>query len=214
MERLWTHQLETHMSHKAIQILKTKYKLPIDVATERGHETSALRVIQELCDFEMSVPQFIEAIEELVDAKAVITEYQLLSTVPHLAKYTFRYVAQNVLYAYLNKVPFDNDSLLFKSLKQAHKYILENSWVFSTGDDPNAPPKLDAAGNVAPKKGDKQANAKKLWVDNQKNDALFVTKDGERNPVRKLWIELLVKEVGLTTAGASTYYHNLKTGVY
>ena len=74
--------------------------------------------------------------------------------------------------------------------------------MFAKAED-ETPPKLNADGTVAPKKGDKKVIAKKLYEDNK----------GKIN-TRKEWIALLVKEVGLTEAGASTYYHNLKAGKY
>ena len=45
--------------------------------------------------------------------------------------------------------------------------------------------------------------AKKVYEDNK-----------GKVTARKDWIALLVKEVGLTEAGASTYYANLKNGKY
>ena len=184
----------------AIQILKSKYQLPIDVRDDEGNvDTSLIRCVQMVGAFEMSDQQYVAAINELLNTSDVIP-----ASVKHLPKYLFGYIVQNSLKAYLNKVEITD--VLTTSTAQALKYIQENPWVFATGEDENAPRKLDAAGNIAPAKGDKKVMAKELWT---KHNGIQGTVN-----TRKLWIELLVAQVGMTAQGASTYYHNLKTGVY
>lgn len=63
--------------------------------------------------------------------------------------------------------------------------------------------KVDANGKPKPKKGAKKELAKKVWNENK-----------DKGYTRKQFIDILVKEVGLTPAGASTYYSNLKAGRY
>lgn len=90
-------------------------------------------------------------------------------------------------------------------LNRVAKTIDDMPWVvkeyeaFSHADE--GPPKLDAVGNVKQKKGAKKALA--IEVYNRE-------KGTERS--RKEWIELLMSEVGLSKAGASTYYAGLKKG--
>lgn len=60
-------------------------------------------------------------------------------------------------------------------------------------------PKMDAAGNPKQKKGAKRTKAIEVYKANI-----------DKNMTRKEWIALLVAEVGLTKAGASTYYASLK----
>lgn len=176
----------------------------IDVPTESGHQTSLLRVIQKACELEMTDEDFISTSCSLVNVGRQAIDEQLLLSTKHLPKYTFRYVVQNLISAYVRAdADVDLATMYVKSVKQAQTYIANNPWVFATGEDPNAGPKLDAAGNVAPKKGDKKALAIDLW-----------NKHKDKPKSRKEWIELLVAEVGLTAPGASTYYHNLKTGIY
>lgn len=197
----------------AIKILKEKYKLPIDelVSAETGeHYTSILKVMQEVCEYELTDQQFNDAIREIVGDATLPNE-----TVRYMPKYVFRYLVQNLTVNYKDPTVGETIGAIYtKSIAQAAKYIRENPWTFATGEDENAPPKLDSNGNIQPKKGDKKEMAKAVWLNNQENPTLWKVENGTRLPIRKLWIELLVKEVGLTEGGASTYFQNLKTGVY
>lgn len=187
--------------HNPIQILKTKYKLPIDVATENGHATLLTECVQQVCDWENTDAQYLDIIADLIDAAdRPINGW----SAKHMAKYVMRYMIQNIIKNYKEVVVENIETTYLKSINQAQRYIDTNPWVFSTGEDENAPPKLDANGNIAPKKGDKKIIAKKVYEEQIKDKVI----------TRKEAIALLVKEVGLTPAGASTYYSNLRNGTY
>lgn len=94
----------------------------------------------------------------------------------------------------------DASKLLETAEVKAERLITNDPWMFAK---PEAEPKLDDDGKPKPKKGAKKDLAKKVYVEQIEGK---VTK-------RKDAIEILVKEVGLTPAGASTYYANLKKGV-
>lgn len=171
----------------AIELVRNKYKLT---------DQSIVRNVQELCQLEMTDGQYLAAIAELRGDRHKIEP--LPDREHHQSKYVFRYLVYNLL-----KTPdAPIEDLYTKSIADAVKYIDENPWVFAKPDD-ETPPKLNPDGTVAPKKGDKKVIAKKVYEENK----------GKVN-TRKEWIALLVKEVGLTEAGASTYYANLKSGKY
>lgn len=112
--------------------------------------------------------------------------------------YTFRYLVTNLI----EKPEMEGEQLIDLSLTKARTFIANNQFVFAVPEE-NATPKLDAAGNPKPKKGAKKEMARKVY-DEQIKDVEGMT--------RKAAIDILVAEVGLTKAGASTYYANLKKG--
>lgn len=188
----------------AIQILKTDFRLPIDVATDHGHQTSWIRVMHQVSDLELTTDQYINETLRLTNIGRETIDEQTLRSTPHLPKYLFGYVVQTIVRAYADSTgPVDLAEVYAKSFQRAKKYIETHPWVFATGEDENASPRLDHNGNIQPKKGDKKVMAKKVYEENK-----------GKNLTRKEMIELLVKEVGLTPAGASTYEYNLRTGIY
>ncbi len=88
---------------------------------------------------------------------------------------------------------------------KVEKLIGEMPWVVKEYEtyahEDHGPVKLDAVGAPKRKKGAKKALA--IEVYNRE-------KGTERT--RKEWIDLLMEEVGLSKAGASTYYASLKNG--
>ena len=112
--------------------------------------------------------------------------------------YTFRYLVTNLI----EKPDLSGQLLVDLSLTKARTFIANHSYVFAVPEE-DAIPKLDAAGNPKPKKGAKKEMAKSVYAEQIKDV------DGM---TRKRAIEILVAEVCLTAAGASTYYANLKKG--
>lgn len=113
-------------------------------------------------------------------------------------KHTFMYLVDQIA---MNGVgDFDT------AYEKAKKYVTKNPWVLAKPEHTSTyVPKstVDALGNPKQKKGAKKAAAQKFWKENQ----------GKFN-TRKEWIEALMEAVGLTRAGASTYYYNLQKGIY
>lgn len=93
----------------------------------------------------------------------------------------------------------DADELLERAETKAGVLITTHSWMFVKSE---TEPKLDTEGNPKPKKGAKKELAKKVYDEKIK----------DKVTARKEAIAILVEEVGLTPAGASTYYANLKSG--
>lgn len=118
----------------------------------------------------------------------------------------FGYTVQETVRAFSTGNVPDMEDVWDTVVARASNFIEENTWsVKEYRDELNedGTAKLDAAGNPKQRKGAKKEQAIKVWNDNaDKQDTLS----------RKEWIALLCEEVGLSTAGASTYYANLKKG--
>ena len=112
------------------------------------------------------------------------------------ADHTFRYIVQDI---------FENKEVDLDSAQQrAIRFITKHPHVLIKPDRTSyyVPKKtVDATGAPVQKKGAKKQKALKLWRDNEFGS-------------RKDWIEFLMKEVPLSKAAASTYYHNMKTGTW
>lgn len=174
---------------KAIEILEKTHKLNV---------RSAVQAIQRVSEWSLSPKQWWEIAKELRSAPDCIRPLDG----DHIQEYSTKYFIQNIIKQYTEKAEtkFDIDLLYVSSVEQAKKYIESNPWVFAKLE---AEEKFNNDGSPASKKGDKKLLAKEVYEANK----------GKIN-TRKEWIELLVKEVGLTPAGASTYYANLKKGKY
>lgn len=139
-----------------------------------------------------------------------VAEVLGLSAVPEyetqkIARVYFGYTIQETVRNFLSGDRPDMEFLWMDINRRALKFITENPWSVKeyVSEDDDGEPKLDAAGNPKQKKGAKKELAKKVWADNA---------DKQTTMKRKEWIALLCEEVGLTPAGASTYYANLKKG--
>ena len=112
------------------------------------------------------------------------------------AKHTFMYLVNDIV----DKGEADLDS----AQKRGLKLVTKNPHLLIKPETKSyyVPKKtVDATGAPVQKKGAKKQKALKLWKENN-----FST--------RKEWIEFLMQEVPLSKAAASTYYHNMKTGLW
>lgn len=141
---------------------------------------------------------YIEAISHIVGKKIV------LSDDPYLPKAVFRRLCEYIIDNYNNKVLESVEVAFNKALRNSKAYLEENTWLKATKDDQPKEIRLDAAGNVAPPKGEKKIKAKALYESKIKGKVIS----------RKEAIEMFVKEIGLTPAGASTYFSNFKSGTW
>lgn len=123
----------------------------------------------------------------------------VFETEKHAGLY-FQYAVQETIRAYneATDVP-DMDVVWEKVQLRINKLVEEMPW---TVKEYTTEPKLDDEGKPKPKKGAKKELAKKVYAEQIEGKV----------STRKEAIEILVKEVGLTPAGASTYYANLKKG--
>lgn len=165
-------------------------------------DSSVVRAIQELAQFEFDDKTYLK---HIADLRGISHDLEPLED-RRLTKYAFRYLVQDLMTSELAGLPQNPDSVYLNAVIKARKYIDNNPWVFA---EKEVEVKLDAMGNVAPKKGDKKVMAKE-WYDTNKARIMALPKDQQR----KTAIAELVKEIGLTEAGASTYWANLKAGKY
>ena len=115
----------------------------------------------------------------------------------HELDYTFRYMVTLVI----EKPDIGGQELVDLAFEKAKTFIENHSYVFAVPDE-DAEPKLDAIGNVKPKKGAKKELAIKVYNEKIRN----------KDVTRKDAIAILMEEVGMSAGGASTYYANLKAG--
>lgn len=184
-----------------LSLLRTKYKLPFDTIIDldtNERYTSVINCMSKVNGYLFTHDQYLEEIGGLVERK--VTDWSNI----HMAKYVFRYLVQGLVQNYkVQKI--ENIELTYQTaVRNATEYLQNNDWVVSTGDKVSSEPKIDAAGNIAPPKGAKKIKAKALYK--EKIEGKVIT--------RKEAIELLCKEVGLTPAGASTYFSNFKSGLW
>jgi hypothetical protein len=175
---------------KAIEILEKTYKLPV---------RSAVQTMQRVGEWSLNTKQWHDISKELRgDTSNNVSGLDG----EHEQEYATKYFIQNIIKQYTGQgeTKFDVEALYLHSVEEAKKYIASAPWVFAKAEGEE---KLNSDGSPASKKGDKKLLAKQVYEAN---------KDKEMS--RKQWIELLVKEVDLTPAGASTYYANLKKGKY
>lgn len=112
------------------------------------------------------------------------------------AKHTFLYLVEQVV----TDTEIDLNTAQSKALKLIKRY--PHLLIKPEHTSYYVPKKtIDATGAPVQKKGAKKQKALALWRSNE-----FST--------RKEWIEFLMAEVPLSKAAASTYYHNMKTGIW
>lgn len=118
---------------------------------------------------------------------------------------TYGYLVQNILRAHIAKQTAVLTELLVKSKSQAAELLDKQAWMFIADEDAradieNADPEVVKAGKA--KKGARKVLALKVYRDAVEG----------KDMTRKEAIAILQEKVGLSAAGASTYYANFKSG--
>lgn len=168
---------------KVLDILR-KQKVPVDSPTSAAQHLG-LNGIGKLADKE-----YVKRIKELVGINAKFED-------SNMYRMSYAYMVTDIIKATDNTDKPDVSKIWRTAKVKAAKLVKDQPWMFASTD---AEPKLDAEGNVKPKKGAKKDLAMEVYRDH------IVGKID----VRKDAIAILVEKVGLTPAGASTYYANLK----
>ena len=175
------------MPNKAIEQIEA-YDIPTH---------SYVAAIQYLNDRpQLNDADYMKRIEELVGYSVTITD-------EHMPRYAYLYLVQELIRASLNiNTDVIQPVAIYEiAYDRAAEFLKENSYIFATPDE-DSEPKLDAAGNIKPKKGKKKELAKEVYVADIEGKELS----------RKDAISILMEKVGLSAGGASTYYANLKNG--
>ena len=163
-----------------------KYGIPIH---------SYILAVQSLTDIELTPDQYRDRIKELSghDSKAEDKHIRI----------HYHYLIQETVRRYMDTGIVDMGSVFISSDRKASEYCGKNPWIFVDKANNEVTASINSDAPKKQKKGAKKIHAKEVWEKN---------KDVERT--RKEWIALLVGEVGLTPAGASTYYSNLKNNKF
>jgi len=155
--------------------------------------TAAIASMRERGMFDLTADEYRFRIADLANADAPTDDERELN-------YTYRYLVCGILTNSNESV--DRKALLSESYKKAVEFIMANQFVFAKPEYDEGEPKLDATGKPKPKKGKKKEMAIKCYNEKIKDKGL----------TRKEAIAILMEDVGMTPAGASTYYANLKKG--
>ena len=173
-------------------------KTPIEVIQGFGAPTdSYIRAIGYFNEQPMmNKEQYERGYADVVGVEDVV----VFDTFQH-ARFYFLYAVQETIRVAATTIPdmaeiADDVDRRVKALEAKHPEMFK--------DYETAEVKMDATGKPKPKKGAKKDLAKKVYAE----------KIEGMNLKRKDAIAILAEEVGLTPAGASTYYANLKAGRY
>ena len=169
--------------NKILDVLRNQ-KVPVDSAVSAAQHLG-LNGIGKLADKE-----YVKRIKELTGVNATFED-------SNMYRMSYAYFVTDAIKATDNTDKPDISKIWRVAKVKAAKLIKDQPWIFATTEKE---PKLDAEGNIKPKKGAK----KELAMEVYRTDIVG------KIDVRKDAIAILVKKVGLTPAGASTYYANLK----
>lgn len=149
---------------------------------------SVAGVIVELGQQELSLNQALEQIEAITGTRPNVTDM-------HEAKLMYQYLIQDGLRLKKQGVEtVETNWILDNAQRKAVAFMTKHPFVFATGEDV----KVNASGEVKQKKGWKLVRAVELMKSNPNMD-------------RKEMIQLFMKELDMTQAGATTYFHHTKT---
>ncbi len=119
------------------------------------------------------------------------------------ARYVYLYLAQELITMHFHGQDDQINRAVVYNIaeKKAIDYIAKNQHLFVEHEEVV---KVDATtGKVKQKRGVKKDKVCALWAELK-----------DTNMSRKEWIALLVKEVDMTKAGASTYFASLRNGTF
>lgn len=169
-----------------------------------------------IADYGVSTTSYIRAIQDFndLDDPIILTKAQYERGIADIiggdhppsyrndkeARIYFLYVIQETIRAFQQQGIPEMDEVWEYAQTRARKMIEKQPWsIKDYFTEDKGEPKLDAAGNPKKRKGAKKEEAEALYRE---------LNDGTND--RPAIIAALVDEVGLSKAGATTYFHNLK----
>jgi hypothetical protein len=172
---------------------------PLEIIGAYGvSTTSFIKAIQEFNDPErpifLSKTQYERGIANIIGG-----DHPPLYANEKEARIYFLYVIQETIRAFQHGIP-EMDQVWEEAQRRAKAMIERQPWAvkdYNTTED--GEPKMDAVGNPKKRKGAKKEEAEALF--RQMNDG---------TNSRTTIIAALVDEIGMSKAGATTYFHNLK----
>ncbi len=156
---------------------------------------SAVAAIQYLSDKQetMTPAHYQSLLEEFV-GEQVHTKLTGVDADRQL-KYTLLYFVQETIRKSFSTDKINPIEILGTASDKAKKFIVENPWTFATGE--SDVPKVDSNGNAKRKKGAKQEEAARIYIENKAKG-------------KKTVIEMFMSELDMSKAGATTYFYNMK----
>jgi len=176
-------------------------KAPLEVISAYGAPTdSYIAAVRHFSERdELTKEQYEEGYNAIIGTEEPVE----FSTVFH-AKYHFLYAVQETVRLSLSGIPMMSDVAEIVE-ERVKRMEAEKPWAFKDyNETPDGERKLDATGKPKPKKGAKKELAIQVYADEIHGKGLS----------RKDAIAIMMEKVGLTKAGASTYYANCKAGRY
>ena len=163
---------------------------------------SFVAAAQHVNDLMLNTPQAQDRLKELTGEQV---DGDHVMRVPLV----YGYLVQNIIKAKLAKQSAELLDLLVRSKEQADTLIEKQSWMFiadeaARQDIENADPEVVIAGKA--KKGARKALASKIYHAEIKDQF----EAGELT--RKEAIAIFMEKCGCPASGASTYFHNFKSG--
>lgn len=175
-------------------------RTPLEVIAGYGvSTTSYIRAIQQFNDLDHSIILKKEQYEKGI-ADIVGGDHPPSFSSEKEARIYFLYVIQETIRSFSQGTIPEMDHVWEDAQRRAKQMIINQPWaVKDYCADDEGEPKLDAAGNPKKRKGAKKDEAEALYK--RMNDG---------NNDRTAIIAALIDEVGMSKAGATTYFHNLK----
>ena len=179
-----------------------KIKTPLEVIDEYGVSvTSYIKAVQALREMPFAKSDYESGYNRIIGTETFIifeTDYE--------AKFHFLYAVQETIRASYSADVLDMAEIASEVERLIEKLRIKHPTLFKTYEnvDEFGSPKLDAIGKPKRKKGAKKELAKSVYNQHIRDKGL----------TRKEAIAIIMEKVGMSQQGASTYYHNLKSGKY
>lgn len=168
--------------------------------------TEALEVLESL---NIPTDSFVYAVRtarsgphrRLEDYRALITKItgQTDFELPNdrYARFLYYYVVQEVV-----RAGMCDDEVFQAAISGTENFLVEYHFTYAW-EDRAAAPKVDEHGNLKRKKGEKKVMAEAIYIELEANH-----KDTTKKELKKLVMNALQEQVGMTKAGSQTYFYN------
>lgn len=141
-----------------------------------------------------------------------LTGRNIVTTDRKRAELTFKYLVQEAIrYNLVNKTDIDTDSLIEIAVPKVQEFLTKNPWVAVAASQETTRIVVQEDGTEVEVA---VTSKKRKGVTKRQLSIELYSKHKDKNLPRQELIDIFVKELGLTPAGASTYVHNCKSGAW
>lgn len=166
-----------------LDILKDEYALPVN------SYVAAIQTLNHREPTPLPTEVYEKRIESLTGKKGIQISDKYARTI-------FLYLVQETIRVSYNSDVFDMNTLFSLSVNRAVKFVDQHPYLYEKKEK-DEQPKLNAHGKPKRKKGAKKEEACRIYREN---------KDKSKKEI----MELFMKQLDMSKAGASTYYYNCK----